>query len=94
MTKLILFDFHCTKCAHDFEDLVKPSVYWLKCPKCKGNAQRVMSPVRIDRTRIALTSGASPESIAHFDRIHNQRRAIEEKSMANHGDYGKAAGSD
>ena len=92
--KLILFDFHCTKCAHTFEEMVKPGVYWAQCPDCRGNARREISAVRIDRTRIATTANASPESIRHFDRIHQQRRAIEEKSMQNHGDYGKAAGSD
>jgi len=94
LSKMILFDFRCTKCAFIFEDLVKPGDYWLKCPKCKGNAQRIMSPVRIDKTSMAVSDSASPESIAHFDRVHKQRRVIEERSMQNHGDYGKSAGSD
>ena len=94
MSKLILFDHRCTKCKLVFEELTKPGDYWCKCPKCGSNAQRIMSPVRMDRTLAALSDSASPESIKHFDRVHKQRRAIEEKNMRNHGDYGKAAGSD
>jgi putative FmdB family regulatory protein len=92
--KLILFDFRCTGCDRIFEDMVKPSEYWTHCPHCSANAQRILSPVRIDRTRIALTENASPESVRHFDRIHKQRKAQEEKTYADHGDYGKTAGSD
>lgn len=91
---MILFDFRCTKCALIFEELVNAGDYWCPCPNCKANAQRIMSPVRIDRSRIALSNSASPESIRHFDRVHKQRRQLEEKSFRDHGDYGKAAGSD
>lgn len=94
MSKLILFDFGCTKCGHRFEEMAKPADYWSRCPQCGANARREISPVRIDRSRMAVTEGATPTSIDHFDRIHKQRKVIEEKSMRNHGDYGKAAGSD
>lgn len=94
MSKLIFYDFHCAACKATFEDMVQPDVHQVECPQCGEQARRLVSTPRIDRTRIALTSGASPESIAHFDRIHRQRKAIEERNMQNHGDYGKAAGSD
>lgn len=94
MSKLMIFDFKCTKCDRISEDLVNPGTYWTQCPHCLANAQRILSPVRIDKTRLALTNGASPESISHFDRIHRQRKAIEEKTMAEHGDYGPMPGSD
>lgn len=94
MSKLILWEFRCTKCGDAFEDLAKPDVYWSKCPKCGANARREITPVRIDRTRIAGTIGASPESINHFDRVHKQQKMKEERSKANHGDYGKMPGSD
>lgn len=94
MSKLILFDFRCTKCEHVFEELVKPGEYWTQCPRCGSNAQRQMSTPRIDRTRIALTNNASPESIAHFERIHKQRTEKENRTFKEHGDYGKPAGGD
>jgi hypothetical protein len=43
---------------------------------------------------MALASGATPTSIDHFERIHRERKAIEEKSFRNNGDYGTHAGSD
>lgn len=94
MSKLILFDFRCTACDRVSEHLVKPGDYWAQCSHCGANARRELSPVRIDRTRIALTEGASPESVAHFDRVHRERKAQEQRTFEAHGDYGKAAGSD
>lgn len=89
----MMFDFVCPY-GHEFEELVPPHLYYFMCPTCGTLAERQISPVRIDRSAIALTKGASPESIAHFDRIHRQRKAIEDRAYERHGDYGKAAGSD
>lgn len=90
---LMFFDFHCTECGLTTEDFVSTETMTIPCA-CEGTAGRILSAVRIDRTRIAASGSASPESIAHFDRIHQQRKTIEEKCMREHGDYGKAAGSD
>lgn len=92
MSKLMMFDFACEH-GHSFEDLVPPSVVEVPCV-CGATASRLISPVRIDRSAIALTKGASPESIAHFDRIHRERKAIEEKRYERNGDYGSASGAD
>jgi len=94
MSKLMYFDFICRACGSAFEDMIKPDERTAPCPRCGELGDRQVSPVRIDRTAIALTVGASPESIDHFTRIHEQRKKIEEKTFANHGDYGKAPGSD
>lgn len=93
-SKLILFDFRCKQCKREFEELVKSDVFRIQCPKCNGTALRIISPIRIDKTALALTEGASPESLRHFERIHQQQKAKEEKSKREHGDYGKAPGSD
>lgn len=94
--KLMLFDFECSsgRCGHTFEALVPSESRYTECEKCGATASRLISPVRIDRSAIALTKGASPESIAHFDRVHRERKAIEEKRYETHGDYGHGAGSD
>lgn len=93
-----LYDFECED-GHVFEELVDleyrrgccATDAWCSC----GKPAKVLMPApRIDRSRIALSASASPESIAHFDRVHRQRKAIEEKRFADHGDYGKSAGSD
>jgi putative FmdB family regulatory protein len=94
VSKLILFQFACTKCGNSFEDLAKPGDYWCKCPECGANAKREITPVRIDNTAFATQEGATPTSIDRWDRMHQQRKKIEEKRMRDHGDYGKAAGSD
>lgn len=86
-------DFHCTECGATYERFVDHKVEELECI-CGKTARRILSAVRIDRSAIALTVGASPESIAHFDRLHQQRKTIEERTFKEHGDYGKAPGSD
>jgi putative FmdB family regulatory protein len=92
--KYLLFDFACTKCGNVFEEMAKPDNYWSHCPECKANARREISPVRINHTAMANSESASPGTLAHFDRVHKQRKAIEERSMRDHGDYGKPAGAD
>jgi len=87
-------DFHCTDCDREFEEFVNHDIAVHLCPICSKPARRILTAVRIDRSAIALTAGASPESIAHFDRLHQQRKIIEEKTFKEHGDYGKAPGSD
>ena len=43
---------------------------------------------------MALQEWATETSLKHFERIHQQQKAKEEKSFRDHGDYGKAPGSD
>lgn len=88
-----MFEFECPKHGI-FEDLVKSSVRCTPCPQCQSSALRQISAVRIDKSAMALADGATPTSIDHFERVHRQRRVIEEKNYANHGDYGTHAGSD
>lgn len=94
MSKLILFDFRCKNCKHEFEELVKSDIWQAQCPKCSGTANRIISLVRIDKTAMALQDGATETSIRHFERLHQQQKAKEERSKREHGDYGKAPGSD
>lgn len=91
--KLILFDFECPEHGV-FEDLVKSSVRSVPCPQCKAPASRIISPVRIDRLGMATSDGATPTSIDYFEKVHRERKAIEEKTFAEHGDYGNHAGGD
>lgn len=92
LSKLILYDFECP--LHGlFEELVNSSVRESPCPQCGAPAQRTISPVRIDRTAMALQDGATPTSIDHFERIHRERKAIEDRAYSEHGDYGNHAGS-
>lgn len=93
MSKLILFDFECP--VHGkFEELVKSDVRHSPCPRCAAPASRQISPVKIDKIGMALQEGASPTSIDYFERIHRQRKKIEDATYAEHGDYGTHAGGD
>lgn len=93
MSKLLMFDFTCTDCAKTFEDLAKPDEFGRKC-ECGGNAVRQIATPRIDHSAMAISDSASPGSVAHFDRLHRQQRAKEEKCFARNGDYGKRPGTD
>jgi putative FmdB family regulatory protein len=94
MSKLILYDFRCKTCGHEFEELAKPDVFRLSCPKCSETALRIISAPQINRTAMALQDGATESSVRYFERSHQQQRAKEEKSFREHGDYGKSPGSD
>lgn len=90
----MFYDFYCTECGLTTEGFESTETTEIPCA-CEGTARRILSAVRIDRTRIACSgSSASPESIAHFDRVHQQQKTIEERNLANHGDVGKMPGSD
>lgn len=93
MSKLILFDFECPEHGI-FEELVQPTEWSAQCPRCKSPAPRIISPVKIDRLGMAVQSGATETSIAYFERVHRQRKAIEDSRFKAHGDYGSQPGSD
>lgn len=93
MSKLLMFDFKCASCDVTFEDLVQSEIRQLECPKCGATACRQISPVRLDYTGMATQEGF-PSAADHFSRTHRERKAIEDRSYREHGDYGAAAGSD
>lgn len=88
-----MFDFACASCDAKFEDLVQPDIRELQCPECGATACRQISPVRIDQLGMAMQEGF-PSAVDRFDRVHRERKAIEERKYSEHGDYGSAAGSD
>ncbi len=93
MSKLMMFDFECPVHGY-FEELVKPDIRQIPCPQCSAPASRQISPVKIDKIGMALQDGASPTSIDYFERIHRQRKRIENAKFEAHGDYGTHAGGD
>jgi putative FmdB family regulatory protein len=48
MSKLLMFDFECASCGHQFEDLVQPQENFSACPECHGEAIRQVSSPRLD----------------------------------------------
>lgn len=88
-----MFDFECA-CGAKFEDLLDPSQRTIECPKCGAAAERVISPVRIDQLRMAASGDGYGTANDYFAKVHRERKAIEDRMYANHGDYGAMAGSD
>ena len=92
--KLLMFDFKCNGCGAEFEDLVESAVRVAPCLKCGANADRQISAVRFDRLKAAASGDGMPGAVDYFDRVHRERKAIEERKEREHGDYGPAAGAD
>ena len=55
MAKLLMFDFECRKCGHQFEDLVKPTRRYLSCPHCNGTAARMVSKPNFDWRKMGVS---------------------------------------
>jgi putative FmdB family regulatory protein len=89
-----MFDFECAMCGKKFEDLVPSDWPAQNCPSCGFQADKQISPVKIGKLDMAMSESASPESLNYFDKVHKQRKAIEDKKYHEHGDYGAAAGAD
>jgi putative FmdB family regulatory protein len=88
-----IFDFKCGSCGTTTEELVKPSVKTIACVSCGNEATKQLSAPRVNWLAMGAQRDASPEAIIKFDRMHRQQKAKEEKSYAEHGDYGPHAGS-
>lgn len=87
-----MFDFECA-CGAKFEDLLDPACRTTECPRCGAAAERVISPVHIDQLRMAATGDGYGTANDYFAKVHRERKAVEERTFADHGDYGAAAGA-
>jgi NAD-dependent SIR2 family protein deacetylase len=95
MAKLV-FDYSCPSCPHQIlNNLVDSDAKDdVVCPRCGDTMQRLPPSPKLDWASLAQGDSASPEAIAHFDRVHRQRAAKEAQAKTDHGDYGRAAGAD
>lgn len=92
---MILHDFRCRRCHKTEEHFVRSDEEAVQCPHCTGTAERVILKAPApDWLRLAQGDSASPEAIDKFDRMHRQQKAKEEKTKAEHGDYGPRPGAD
>ena len=63
------------------------------CGACGGVSHRViLRAAKPYWSRLAMGDSASPEAIDRFERMHKQQKAKEDKTYAEHGDYGPAPG--
>lgn len=91
----ILHDFKCGQCDTVRERYVDSSQDTAICSECGGIAHRVfLTPPKLDWSGIGAQASASPEFVDKFEKVHKQQKAIEDKAMAEHGDYGPRPGAD
>lgn len=90
---MILHDFRCEDCGLETEHLIPREQKIEVCPDCNGISHRViLVAAKPDWAGLAQGENASPEAISRFERVHKQQKAKEDKSYAEHGDYGPAPG--
>jgi putative FmdB family regulatory protein len=75
MSKLILFDFACTKCGNVFEELTKSDNKELPCPNCKYSAIRIISGTRLD-PNLAM-DGGFPTMVDRWAKKQAQRAKVD-----------------
>jgi putative FmdB family regulatory protein len=83
---LILFDYACPCCKHQFEALVPRELQdQQSCPRCHLPAKRQLSSPRLD-TRLGVDAASFPTLGDKWVRNRNQRQKIEEARKREHGD--------
>lgn len=89
-----LYDFRCPQ-GHVTEALEKFETRTRPCLICDATAERVLLVApKLDYGSMAQGESAGTTAIDKFERMHKQQRAKEEKSFAEHGDYGPRPGAD
>jgi hypothetical protein len=91
---MILHDFRCTECSEVEEHYCRAGEQASVCDACGGVSQKILrSLAKPHWSSLAQGDSASPEAISRFERMHKQQKAKEDKSYAEHGDYGAAPGA-
>jgi len=44
---MLIYDYRCTECEHEFEELLARDAPSPLCPKCGAPTERVISPVKL-----------------------------------------------
>jgi hypothetical protein len=87
-----IHDFRCSE-GHVHEALVSAETVSQHCPECDNLAERVfLKGPRLNYLAMGAQKHVSPEFQDKFDKMHNEQKAKEEKSLEEHGDYGASHG--
>ena len=83
------YDFKCPDCEQYFDRLCKISERKETVHEgCVSKAKQVvLTNCSLNWTSLAMGHSASPEAISHFDKMHKQKAAQENKAEAEHGSY-------
>lgn len=89
------FNFTCKACGQKDDIFCKISEREVQvCTACDNITKQVVRQAPQPHwTSLAMGSSPSPEAVKKFDSMRRDQRIKEEKSMADHGDYGKSPGS-
>lgn len=75
-----IYEFTCTACEHEHEELVKVGTQTCACSACGATSHKVIRTApQIDWGRMGAQKNVSPEFIDRFERVHKEQRAKEEK---------------
>lgn len=81
-------DFRCDA-GHVHEALVSHTVEERECEVCGNPAKRVfLKAPTLNYLAMGTQKYVSPEFQDRFDKLHSDQKAKEERSLAEHGDYG------
>lgn len=87
------YEYRC-ECGLNFERWCNVSERHDQQCECGRTATQVIRTAPQPHwTSLAMGSSASPEAIAKFDKMHREKRAKEDATYREHGDYGKTPGS-
>jgi len=76
MSKLILFDYHCTSCSHVFEVLAEYEDKQPKnCPECDGAGGRIISGTHLDP--MMAMDGAFTTAVDKWAKKQKQRTRVD-----------------
>jgi putative FmdB family regulatory protein len=89
-----IHDFRCPA-GHVHEALVKADEDSQECPECGNLAERVyLKAPTLNYLAMGTQENVSPEFQRKFDKMHNDEKAKEERSLEVHGDYGPSQNYD
>ena len=89
------YEYKCETCETYFERFVPASKRKDQvCEECGNTGKQViLHAPQPHWTSLAMGDSASPEAIKKFETMRRDQKAKEDKSMREHGDYGKSPGS-
>lgn len=81
---LIMFDFKCSSCDTQFEDLVKRGERTIACKHCGAEAHKVITPVRFE-----CGKGIDPGFPTAYDKWAKKRSNPKKWGQVSGGDHNK-----
>lgn len=75
-----IYEFTCSECGHEHEELVKMGNKTHPCPSCGATSHQVFrTPFGIDWGAMGGSRFAGPEFIDRFERVHKEEAKRELK---------------